>query len=33
MATIYREFFHGVHLGCRILIPATAALLLLLALR
>jgi hypothetical protein len=33
MATVYREFFQGVHLGCRIVIPATATLFLLLALR
>jgi hypothetical protein len=33
MATIYREFFQGVHLGCRIIIPTLAAVFLLLALR
>lgn len=33
MATICREFFQGVWLGCRILIPTVACLFLLLALR
>lgn len=33
MATIYREFSQGVHLGCRVIIPALAAIFLLLALR
>lgn len=33
MAAIYHEFFQGVWLGCRILIPTVAAVFLLLALR